>query len=173
VEFSTASAEQAAAFITGRLRNMLIDEGYRYDVVDAVEAVHGTNPGRAKQMVEVLDNWVKESFWQELLPAFSRCVRITRDLGQVFPVDASILVEKEEKELLHTIERVEAELFKEPGIEQALIQIKRLVEPINDFFDQVLVMAEDETLRESRLGILQRITALMKPYADFSKLEGF
>ena len=173
VEFSTASAEQAAAFITGRLRNMLIDEGYRYDVVDAVEAVHGTNPGRAKQMVEVLDNWVKESFWQELLPAFSRCVRITRDLGQVFPVDASILVEKEEKELLHAIERAEAELFKEPGIEQALIQIKRLVEPINDFFDQVLVMAEDETLRESRLGILQRITALMKPYADFSKLEGF
>lgn len=173
VTFSDEAAEQAAGFITGRLHNLLIDEGYRYDVVDAIEAIHGTNPGRAKQMVKVLNDWVNQPFWTELLPAFSRSVRMTRDLEQTYVVDAGVLVEKEELELLKAVERAEAELLQNPGIGQALEQIRQLVDLINTFFDKVLVMADEQALRESRLGILQRIAALMKLYADFSKLEGF
>jgi glycyl-tRNA synthetase beta subunit len=48
-----------------------------------------------------------------------------------------------------------------------------MIEPINTFFDDVLVMAEDETLRENRLGLLQRITELAAGIADLSKLQGF
>ncbi|HNB51571.1 MAG TPA: hypothetical protein PK530_06490, partial [Anaerolineales bacterium] len=44
---------------------------------------------------------------------------------------------------------------------------------VNRFFDSVLVMAEDQTLRNNRLGLLQRIAALANGVADMSKLEGF
>ena len=165
--------EKALAFIAGRMHNILLDEGYRYDVVEAIEAVHAKNPGLAKPMVETLNEWVEKPIWAEVLPAFSRCVRMTRDLKDVFTVDESVLVEDEEKALYSTVLKAEASLVGNFDLEKALEQISYLVTPINAFFDKVLVMAEDQALRESRLGILQRIAGLIKPYADFSKLEGF
>jgi len=165
--------EKALTFIAGRMHNILLDEGYRYDVVEAIEAVHGKNPGLAKPMVETLNEWVEKPIWADVLPAFSRCVRMTRDLKDVFIVDESVLVEEEEKTLYATVLKVEANLAGSFDLEFTLEQVSSLMTPINAFFDKVLVMAEDQTLRESRLGILQRIAGLMKPYADLSKLEGF
>jgi len=165
--------EKALAFIAGRTHNILLDEGYRYDVVEAIEAVHAKNPGLAKPMVKILNEWVEKPIWADVLPAFSRCVRMTRDLKDVFIVDESVLVEDEEKALYATVLKAEASLAGSFDLEMALEQISLLVTPINGFFDKVLVMAEDQVLRESRLGILQRIAGLIKPYADFSKLEGF
>jgi len=48
-----------------------------------------------------------------------------------------------------------------------------MIPAINRFFDDVLVMAEDRSLRENRLGLLQRIAALAGGVADLSHLEGF
>jgi glycyl-tRNA synthetase beta subunit len=48
-----------------------------------------------------------------------------------------------------------------------------LVDPITSFFDQVLVMDEDEAVRQNRLALLQDIRDLTKGYADFSELQGF
>ncbi len=46
-----------------------------------------------------------------------------------------------------------------------------MIPAIHDFFDKVLVMAEDKAVKEKRLGLLQRIAALASSMADFSKLE--
>ena len=48
-----------------------------------------------------------------------------------------------------------------------------MTDPINQFFDEVLVMTEDRTLRENRLALLQRITEMTDGVADLSKLQGF
>jgi glycyl-tRNA synthetase beta subunit len=48
-----------------------------------------------------------------------------------------------------------------------------MIPAISKFFDEVLVMAEDPAVRANRLGLLQRIAAMAKGVADFSKLEGF
>jgi glycyl-tRNA synthetase beta subunit len=48
-----------------------------------------------------------------------------------------------------------------------------MIPAVDRFFDQVLVMAEDETLQHNRLGLLQRIAALAADVADLSRLEGF
>ena len=165
--------EKALAFIAGRTHNILLDDGYRYDVVDAIEAVCAQNPGLAKPMVRTLNEWVEKPIWTEVLPAFSRCVRMTRDLKDIFTVDESVLVEEEEKMLHELVLKAEHNLAGRFSLDMALEQIIFLVTPINAFFDKVLVMAEDQALRESRLGILQRIAGLIKPYADLSKLEGF
>lgn len=170
---STDVVEKATAFISGRMHNLLLDEGFRYDVLDAVEAVHGSNPGATRKIVEVLNEWVKKPVWAEILPAFSRCVRMTRELPEAYAVDESRLVEPEEKELLAAVVRAETRIAEEKSVVTALEEIKNLVMPINAFFDKVLVMADEASIRESRLGLLQRIANLIKPFADFSKLEGF
>jgi glycyl-tRNA synthetase beta subunit len=48
-----------------------------------------------------------------------------------------------------------------------------MIPAVDKFFDEVLVMDEDKTARENRLGLLQRIAALADGVADMSKLEGF
>ncbi|MBP7213809.1 MAG: glycine--tRNA ligase subunit beta [Anaerolineaceae bacterium] len=173
VPFSQEAEDQAVAFITGRLHQMLLEQGYAHDVINAVEAVYGENPAKAKAAVEVLSQWVAKEEWQRILPAFSRCVRISRDLVELNPVEAEVLIEEEEKALYRAVVLAEESLKTEPGLENALVQVEALVEPINAFFEKVLVMAEDQNLRRSRLGMLQRISGLLKPNADLSKLEGF
>jgi glycyl-tRNA synthetase len=51
--------------------------------------------------------------------------------------------------------------------------VVQLIPAISAFFDKVLVMAEDQKVKENRLGLLQKIAALSKGIADLSKLEGF
>ncbi len=51
--------------------------------------------------------------------------------------------------------------------------LSKLIPAINEFFDNVLVMAEDKTLQENRLGLVQKIADLADGIADMSKLEGF
>ena len=51
--------------------------------------------------------------------------------------------------------------------------MRGLIDPINTFFNKVLVMAEDEAVRQTRLGLLQRVVMLLKPMADLVTLEGF
>jgi Glycyl-tRNA synthetase, beta subunit len=65
-------------FIAGRLEQMLLEEGYAYDVVKAVLAAQGANPAQAMQAIRELSQWVKRDDWRDILPAYSRCVRITR-----------------------------------------------------------------------------------------------
>ncbi len=48
-----------------------------------------------------------------------------------------------------------------------------MIPSVNEFFDKVLVMADDKILKENRLGLLQKISGLANGVADLSKLEGF
>ena len=78
LEAGPAEKSAVLTFIIERLRNILLDEGERYDVVDAVLSVQGSNPARASRAVKELSKWVQRSDWDQILPAYSRCVRITR-----------------------------------------------------------------------------------------------
>jgi glycyl-tRNA synthetase len=163
----------AADFVAGRLHGLLLEKGFRYDVVDAVEQVNAGNPAVAAEQAGVLNTWVARDDWGTILPAYSRCLRMTRDLPQEFVVNGSLLVESEEKALFAGVQKAQESLKSEPTFENALGQIEQLVTVINGFFDKVLVMVEDEGLRSTRLGMLQTIAGLLKPFADISRLEGF
>jgi glycyl-tRNA synthetase beta chain len=96
-----------------------------------------------------------------------------RDLPQEYAVDDSLLVEPEEKALFVCVQKAMDNLRDEPSFDNALNQIEKLVPVINGFFDKVLVMVEDVDLRNTRLGMVQAIAGLLKPFADLSRLEGF
>lgn len=170
---SAETGKAALEFIAGRLRGLLLDAGYRYDIVEAVLHTQAANPYRAACYAKTLTTWVTGPHWAELLPAYSRSYRITRDLDQRLPVEAEDLVESEEKALFEQLRAAEKNLQGSGDLDLALNQVLALVEPINLFFDRVLVMAEDAQLRQSRLGMLQRIVALLTPLVDLSALENF
>ena len=84
---STQNQAECLDFIVGRLRVMLLDLGWRYDVVDAVLAEQQHNPAGVARTVEQLAAWVARPDWNTILQAYARCVRITRDQKEIFPVD--------------------------------------------------------------------------------------
>ncbi len=160
-------------FIADRQRSLLLEQGFRYDVVEAVLAVQNANPASAYRAIKELAAWVRHSNWNTLLPAYARCVRITRDLGQRFTVNPEAFVDPAEKQLYQAILRAEGKERRSASVDGFMGVFVPLIPTINRFFESVLVMAEDPAVRQNRLGMLQRIAAFSTGVADFSKLEGF
>jgi glycyl-tRNA synthetase len=155
------------------MRNLFLDQGFRHDVVEAVLVTQGENPARAARAMKELTGWVERPDWHTILPAYARCVRITRSLDQVYSTSPEHLVEPAERELFRNLQAA-VDKPKAPGsVDDFLSAFLPLVPSINLFFDEVLVMTEDTTLRENRLGMLQRISRMAGGVADLSKLEGF
>ena len=160
-------------FIVGRLRNSLTEQGYRYDVVDAVLAEQQSNPAGVVRAVRELSAWVARPDWTTILPAYSRCVRITRDQKTLYTVDPMAFRESAEKELYSVVLDLESVARQPCAVDELLSAFEPIIPTINRFFDTVLVMDEDPKVRANRLGLLQHISALTRGVADFSKLEGF
>ena len=161
-------------FIIGRLRTYLMEEGgFRFDVVDAVLAVQSANPLGAWQAARDLSAWIARPEWKEILPAYSRCVRITRDQKERFTIQPSAFSDPAETELYAAVQAAEAGLGSSGSLDAFCQVVLPLVPRINRFFEAVLVMAEEPAVRANRLGLLQRIAALASSAADLSALEGF
>jgi glycyl-tRNA synthetase, tetrameric type, beta subunit/glycyl-tRNA synthetase, tetrameric type, alpha subunit len=173
VPFDAQVLKAALDFVGGRLRGLLLERGYRYDVVDAVLKTQAANPAKVERFARSLGAWTAREDWTSILPAYSRCARITRDIKEIYRVDESALVESEERGLLASVLAAQTKLENSADLDAALEAVRQMVPEINAFFDKVLVMADDENLRKSRLGLLQAIVALVQPLADLSALEGF
>jgi glycyl-tRNA synthetase len=173
VPFTADQQKGCLTFIISRLENFLLDQSYAYDVIAAVLAEQGNNPSQAFQAIKQLSGWVKRPDWNTILPAYARCVRITRDQKTQFSVNANTLVESSEKELAAAIKTAQVIKRKAGSVDDFFNAFMPMIPVINRFFEGVMVMADDQSLRQNRLGLLQQVAAMTKGVADFSKLEGF
>jgi glycyl-tRNA synthetase len=164
---------QVLEFLLGRLRVVLIDMGFKYDAVDAVLAAQGSYPATAARAVKELTAWVGRKDWITLLPGYARCVRITRDQKQRYAVDPGAFAEAAEKGLFAALEGAERRTRLPGSVDDFLNAFVPMIPAVDEFFEKVLVMAEDQKVQQNRLGLLQRIAALAEGAADLSKLEGF
>ena len=173
LDISEEDLADCFGFIKGRLRGILLELGFRYDVVDAVLAQQAQDPYGAQMDVQALTNWVTREDWHLILPAFSRCVRITRDQAEIFRVDEALFETESELSLYTALVNAEADLTDLKTVDGMVKAFLPMVPVINRFFDEVLVMADEDAVRENRLALLQRISNLSAGIMDMSCLEGF
>lgn len=173
--FSAESQAACLDFIVGRLRSYLMEreENFRYDIVDAVLAEQAFNPAGALRAIRALSTWVQRGDWNTVLPAYARCVRITRDQKENFQVVPAAFEDPAEKALYEALLAAEQAPRRLGSVEDLFAIFLPMIPLINRFFEAVLVMADDPVVRANRLGLLQRVAALPKGVGDFSKLEGF
>ena len=170
---------QTAAFIRERLRGVLRDEDSAFDTVDAVLSdLRGDDPFRARVAVEQLESWVTRDVWPQLLAAYSRCARILRSVPPDVLLDAQPLspddfVESASRALYGAFRTAASMITVDSTVDRLFEAFLPLVEPINVFFDEVLVMAEDADLRAVRLALLRGVVELPQGIVDLSKLQGF
>ena len=173
--------DEVLAFIRRRLQGLLLERGYRYDLVEAVLAERGDDPCRAAQTVEAFSAWVETEEFARLLPAYSRSVRILLDfkrkfpaeVQEPFPLDPEKFVEPATRRLYEAYRICRDRVDSTVDLDELFTAMLPLVELINTFFDDVLVMHEDRELRENRLALLQRIAELPRGIVDLSRVMGF
>ncbi len=174
IPVSEEAQKQILEFIAGRLKVVLGDMGFKHDIIEAVLAAQSNNPAGTVRAVKQLSAWVGREDWSSILDGFARCVRIIRSAGlddKPLTIDDGKFVEKEERDLQAAIQS--SAVNRPSSVDEFLEIVTKLIPSITAFFDKVLVMAEDEKVKENRLGLLQKIASLSSGIADLSKLEGF
>ncbi len=173
-----AIGEEALAaardFVQRRLQGVLLERGFPHDVVEAVLAVRGDNSYRALRACQALAQLVTEPWWPQAFTAYARCARIVRGVEEDLPLNPAAYTTEEERQLHAAYEAAAARLAQAPEPAELLGEaLRALQEPIDRFFEAVLVNAEDETVRRARLALVQHIARLPASVADLSKLQGF
>ncbi len=174
VEVKDEVKAQVLEFIAGRLKVLLGEMGFKHDVVEAILAAQSNNPAGALRAVKQLQEWVKREDWSNILDGFARCVRIIRAASitnNQLPIINEQLFEAEEEKKLYQALNAERSTFN--SVDDFLAAVKNLIPSITAFFDKVMVMAEDEKVRQNRLALVGQVANLSKGIADLSKLEGF
>ncbi len=172
VKVTEESQAACLEFIVGRLRSMLLDQGFRFDVLDAVLTECGNLPARANRNIKELTSAIAQSDWLVNLQAFARCVRITRDQKSIYELKPEYFADVAERELFAALERCESQLPFE-SVKVFMDAFLPMIPAINSFFEAVMVMSEDERHKNNRLALLQRISTLPVGLVDLSRLEGF
>jgi glycyl-tRNA synthetase len=172
-ELEAGVSENCLAFIARRQQRMLLDLGRPHDVVEAILAEQSHDPAGVAVAVKQLTEWVQRADWMDLLNAFARSARITRDLPARYSFEEQPIVESATRELYQALQEAESSDRPSGSVSAFLNAFQPLVAPIDQFFDEVLVMDEDQTLRENRLGLLQRVVQLPSGVVDLTRLEGF
>jgi glycyl-tRNA synthetase len=162
-------------FVTRRLEGILRDEySLPSDVVRAVLAERGTDPSAALDLCRELEAATGAGDWSDVLNAYARCVRIVRGVDERYTVDPEKFTEQAAIDLHTATQKAKSGLAGTESLTAVVDAVRTtLVDPINTFFDDVMVMAEDEDLRNNRLALLQEIRDLTRGSADFSELQGF
>ncbi len=169
------------AFFADRLKVALRDRGVRHDLVAAVFALGGEDDLlRLLDRVEALSDFLASEDGANLLVAHERATNIVRieqkkdDLAYDGDVDRILLKESEELVLHEALQaaRGKAETALEAeNFGDAMAAMAELREPVDAFFDHVMVNAEEGALRANRLKLLSAIDEVLSQVADFSRIE--
>jgi len=160
-------------FFRQRLRNLLLDRGISYDVADAVLAAGYECIPDLFRRAEAVQQFRSRPEFADLLTAYTRANNLSRHLEVFQEADAEYFVSDVENLLYMSLKQAEEEMqaaLLSRDLERALLRFSALHEPLAEFFNGVMVMVEDVKLRNNRLALLQRVVALGKKVADFSKI---
>ncbi|MEK9595639.1 MAG: glycine--tRNA ligase subunit beta [Rhodospirillaceae bacterium] len=169
-------------FLADRLKVHLREQGVRHDLIQAVFALGGEDDlVRLLARVEALSRFVASDDGENLLIAFRRASNIVaaeeKKAGDSFTgaVDPSHLTETTEKALHQALSAADTALtaaLKDEDFAAAMLALAALRAPLDAFFENVIVNADDPTLRINRLRLLTHIRSAMGKVADFGEIEG-
>lgn len=163
-------------FMLGRFRAWYQEEGHAVDTIQAVLARRPTKPADFDARVKAVSYFRTLDAAATLAAANKRVSNIlTKSKEALYDqVHASVLKEPSEVKLAtHLVvlrDKLEP-LFAAGQYQEALVELAALREPVDAFFDGVMVMAEDEAVRINRLTLLSKLRELFLQVADISVLQ--
>ncbi len=173
---ATRAIEPVMEFIFDRLRAYYQEQGIRPDVLDAVTALKPARPVDINKRIHAVNSFRQLPEAESLAAANKRSGNILKKVKGKLPnkIQANLLAEEAEQnlyqaltELTNTVDPLLASSDYEP----ALQQLAGLREPVDTFFDDVMVMVDDTKLRDNRIALLNQLHGLFLQVADISRLQ--
>ena len=174
----TLAGPDLIAFFADRLKVLLREQGERHDLVDAVFALGDDDIVRVVSKVNALSGFLGTEDGKNLLAGYKRAVNILRAEEKKGPLpsgEPNASAPGEEGALTNAVGHMQVEVGKaldEEDYAGALRELARLREPVDAFFEKVLVNSEVASERENRLRLLIKVRDAMERVADFGQITG-
>ena len=166
-----ALSKQIIELFMGRIENIFKDSmKFRYDVVNSILNIDHMDVYRMYLRCLSTAKIVLSDSIEDLISLHKRLKNIIKKFDRFF-VSENLLIEKEEKLLFDIFKetkiKIETALLSNDFL-QGCSQFLEMKPVIDNFFDKVLVMAEDQNVKHNRIALLQRLDELLSQIADFS-----
>ncbi len=163
-------------FMLGRFRAWYQDEGIEVDVIQAVLARRPTKPVDFDRRVKAVSHFRTLDAAESLAAANKRVSNILakNNITTQGDVDQSLLSDDAEKVLASQVAKFAtdlAPLYTDGNYQEALSQLSGIRDSVDNFFDNVMVMADDEAVKQNRLALLSQLSGLFLEIADISVLQ--
>lgn len=165
---------QIMEFFKQRLRNLLMDQGIRYDVIDAVFADKRNDDMvdlavRCKALAAYVEAGNAEPLVQVAVRVSNLCKKIEKEVA----ISGALFKDESENKLHEVVAAVSKEIIPEIVLYDYAAVLKageKVIEPVNTFFDNVMVMDEDENVKNNRLAMLDEVRGIVNAVGDLSLL---
>lgn len=165
---------QIMEFFKQRLRNLLMDQGIRYDVIDAVFADKRNDDvvdlaARCKVLAAYVEAGNAEPLVQVSVRVSNLCKKIEKEVA----ISGALFKDESENKLHEVVAAVSKEIIPEIVLYDYAAVLKageKVIEPVNTFFDNVMVMDEDENVKNNRLAMLEEVRGIVNAVGDLSLL---
>ncbi len=165
---------QIMEFFKQRLRNLLMDQGIRYDVIDAVFADKRNDDvvdlaARCKALAAYVEAGNAEPLVQVSVRVSNLCKKIEKEVA----ISGALFKDESENKLHEVVAAVSKEIIPEIVLYDYAAVLKageKVIDPVNTFFDNVMVMDEDENVKNNRLAMLEEVRGIVNSVGDLSLL---
>lgn len=176
IQFNEELSNKLTDYLLDRLRAYYSSDDIQADAINSVLACRPLKPLDFDQRLRAVSSFRKLDQATNLAAANKRISNILRKSEEAIPdtVNNDALVDEAEKKLHKELDAVEdktTQLFNQGKYNDGLELLAGLRDSVDVFFDDVMVMAEDETLRKNRLALLSRLQKLFLQVADISLLQ--
>jgi glycyl-tRNA synthetase beta chain len=163
-------------YVADRIRGYAQDQGVSHDVVDAVLAKSASHPLDVMARMQAISAFRSEPAAASLSAAVKRIGNILKKQGiaDTLTVSEAAFEADDEKALYEALQSVSPGVIKQLAARDyanAMVSMSSLKEPVDAFFDNVMVMVDDLAVRNNRLALLQQVHALCSDVADLSQLQ--
>lgn len=163
--------ESILEFLKGRIKNMLQDENIRYDIIDSILSTED-NVTNIFKKCEELNEYFKENDTDKLVESLNRLHNLAKKSeGVAFKEE--LLSEDAEKELHKKAEEILPRfivLVDKKSYKEAMHTLSLLIEPINEYFDNIMVIVDDIDIKNNRLAMLSSIDEVVKNILNIEKI---
>lgn len=173
---ATEAAQEAFEYLYDRLNAWYQEQGYAFDVIDAVSSLKPVRLVDLDRRIRAVKEFQQHEAAPALAAANKRISNILKKQSETITpsVDSQLFEQQQEHELFSALETAANEtedLIVAEDYLGALNRLALLRDPVDDFFDQVMVMSDQPALKNNRLALLSRLSAAFTRIADFSRLQ--
>lgn len=173
VDGSADTAEAVQTFIKGRFSNDCVSRGSNAGAVAAAVSVKFDDIVDCLQRIDAIEKIRKDEGFKILSASYKRIRNIIKD-NSTTTVNKELFQHDAESNLFRLFEEIRTEmqqLIVERKYTEALQVMLRMKQPVDTFFDDVMVMAKEEDVKQNRLNLLTAVGELILQVGDISKLQ--